>query len=111
MSDEPSKSSEIQDELKGFLDTNVAYYKLYLFKVIANASSSIIGIVIVAIFALSTIFFLSIAASIFIGYLLGNLGYGFLIIGLVYLLLTMLISFQKDKILEHYIIKKFSKFF
>lgn len=111
MADEPSNSSEIQDEIKGFLDANVSYYKLYLFKVVANVSSSIIGIVIVAIFALSTIFFLSVAASIFIGYLLGNLGYGFLIVGLIYLLLTLTVSYQKDKILEHYIIEKFSKFF
>lgn len=111
MPDNTAHDNDFQDLIKEFLDANVAYYKLYLLKVIAKSSASILGILAVAACALISLFFLSAAAAIALGYLFDNMAIGFLTIGAVYLLITFIFVINKDRILEHYIVKKFSDFF
>ena len=54
--------------------------------------------------------FFSIAAAIAIGQALGNMAYGFLIVGGFYLLLSLIAYLLKEKI-EKPIIEKFSEIF
>lgn len=111
MPDDSLNESNLQDDFKSFLDANIAYYKLYLFKVLAKASATVLGLLLVIVFLLIALFFFSVALAISLGYLLNNMAIGFLILGFIYLLVTLVVYYRKDKIFEHSIIKKFADFF
>lgn len=101
---------QIQAETKEYVDANLAYYKLWLFKVITKSASSVFKLLLIGLSLAMLLVFFSIAAALAIGYALDNLVYGFLIIAGVYLLLTIILFNLKDKI-EQPIIKKLSDIF
>jgi archaellum biogenesis protein FlaJ (TadC family) len=104
-------AGEFQDNIKGFADSSIAYYKLWLFKVAMKSTTMLLKIFLIAIFLMIVIVFLSIAAALAIGYALDNFVYGFLIMGGFYILVCILIYNIKDKIVEGPVLEKFSEFF
>lgn len=78
MSEVPNENiNTFQDNVKSFLDANVAYYKLWLFGAIAKSSSSLMSMVLLMLLCMTVVFFFSISAAIGIGYALDNFAYGF----------------------------------
>jgi hypothetical protein len=104
-------AQELQDHAKGYLDSNVAYYKLWFFKVAMKSTTMLLKIFLLAVMLVMVIVFFSIAAAIAIGYALDNFAYGFLIVGGIYLLSSFLIYKIQDRIVEGPILEKFSEFF
>lgn len=104
-------TQDLQDQAKGYLDSNVAYYKLWFFKIAMKSTTMILKIFLLAVMLVMVTVFFSIAAAIAIGYALDNFAYGFLIIGGIYLILSILIYKIQDKIVEGPILEKFSEFF
>lgn len=104
-------AEDFQDHAKGFLESSVSYYKLWLFKVVMQSTTMLLKIFLIGILLLLVLVFFSVAAAFAIGYALDNFVYGFMIIGSFYLFLTILIYFMKDKIVEGPILEKFSEFF
>lgn len=104
-------AGEFQQNAKGFIDSSIAYYKLWLFKVAMKSTTMLLKIFLIGIFLMLVLAFFSIAAAIAIGYALDNFAYGFLIIAGVYILLSVLIYNIKDKVVEGPILEKFSEFF
>ncbi|RZJ67939.1 MAG: competence protein [Flavobacterium sp.] len=104
-------AGEFQQNAKGYIDSSVAYYKLWLFKVAMKSTTMLLKIFLIGIFLMLVLVFISVAAAIAIGYALDNFAYGFLIIGGVYILLSLLIYSIKDKFVEGPILEKFSEFF
>lgn len=104
-------AEDIQDHAQHFLESNVSYYKLWLFKVAMKSTTALLKLLLIAIFLLMVLVFFSVAAAIAIGYALDNFAYGFLIIGGFYLILCGVIYSIKDKIVEGPILEKFSEFF
>jgi len=102
---------QIQIYLKAILDTNIAYYKLWLFKVFMKSITSIAKIFFILTLLLFFILFFSIAMAIFLSTILKSYTLGFLIVGLFYLLLCSIIAFVKTKSVEKYLLKTFSEFF
>lgn len=101
---------EIQDQTKEYIDSNLAYYKLWMFKVITKSATSLFKILLISILLVMVLVFFSIAGALAIGYALDNFVYGFLIVGGVYLILSIIIYNLKNKI-EEPIIRKFSEIF
>lgn len=101
---------DVQEQTKELIDSNLAYYKLWVFKVIVKSSSSLFKILLAGVLLVMVFVFFSIAAAIAIGYALDNLALGFLIMGGFYLLLSLLIYVFRDKI-EKPIIAKMSEIF
>jgi len=102
---------EIQESTKAYIDSTVAYYKLWGFKVAMKSTTMIIKFVLIALFLLIFLLFGSIAGSLALGDLIGNTAIGFLIVAGVYLLLAILLFFVKDRIIEGPILERFSEIF
>jgi hypothetical protein len=104
-------SEDLLEQAKTFLETNVSYYKLWLFKATMKSTTMLLKLFLLGVMLVMVTFFLSIAAALAIGYGLGNFVYGFLIVGGIYLILSIIIYKIQDKIVEGPILKKFSEFF
>ena len=102
---------QIQEETKAYLESSVAYYKLWGFKVAMKSTSVIVKFLMIVLCLSMVLLFLSIAAAIAIGYALDNLAYGFLIVGGVYVLFTFIFFLLRDKIIEGQVMAKFSEIF
>ncbi len=101
---------QMHGQTKEYIDSNLAYYKLWLFKVITKSVTSLFKLLLIGLALVMLLVFFSIAAALAIGFALDNLVYGFLIIGGVYLMLTLIIYALRSKI-DQPIIRKFSEIF
>jgi|SRR5690606_36825069 len=101
---------EMQDQTHELIDSNLAYYKLWVFRVITKSSSTLFKILLIGVLLVMVFVFFSIAAAIAIGYALENYALGFLIMGAFYLLISFLIYIFRNKI-EKPIIEKLSEIF
>jgi len=104
-------TSELQQHAKDYLDSNVAYYKLWFFKVAMKSTTMLLKIFLLSLMLLMVVLFFSVAAALAFGYALDNFAYGFLIVGAFYLIISVLIYSVKDRIVEGPILEKFSEFF
>lgn len=104
-------AEDLQEQAKAFLESNVSYYKLWLFKVAMKSTTMLLKIFLLSIVLVMVILFLSIAGALAIGYALDNFAYGFLIIGGFYAIIGIFVYRIKDKIVEGPILDKFSEFF
>ncbi|MBD3583758.1 competence protein [Flavobacterium selenitireducens] len=111
LDDLKDNADDLKENVKGFIDSNVAYYKLWFFKVAMKSTTMLLKLLLLAIFLTLVLVFLSVAAALAIGYALENLAYGFLIVGGFYIVLSLIVYNVKDKIVEGPILEKFSEFF
>jgi len=102
---------QLKKESKAYLDSNIAYFKLWGFKVTMKSATVILKFIILLLFLSLFILFSSLALAIVIGKHLDNYVYGFLIVAGFYLLLALLISFVKPKIVEGRVLRRFSDIF
>lgn len=102
---------QIQEESKAYINSSLAYYKLWGFKVAMKSTTLILKFFLVILFATLFLFFASIALAIVIGKCLDSYIYGFLIVAGFYLLLAILISLIKPQIVEGKVLRKFSEVF
>jgi len=102
---------DVQIESKAYLDSSFEYYKLWGFKVAMKSAVTIAKVVVIGLFLLMMILFLSIAAAIAIGEWLDSLLYGFLCVAGIYLLLTLFVVFISDKVVTKPLLEKFSEIF
>ncbi len=101
---------DVQNQTRDFVESNLEYYKLWVFKVVTQSVSSILKVVLIGVFLLMVMVFFSVAGALAIGYALDNFVYGFLIVGGIYLILSIIVYNLKNRI-EEPIIKAFSDIF
>lgn len=102
---------DIQDNAKSYIESNIAYYKLWGFKVAMKSTTLIFKFALIAIFMMFVLFFISVAGAFAIGKALGSNVLGFLSVAGIYLILSFLLFLVKDKIVEGPILEKFSEIF
>lgn len=102
---------KIQEESIAYVNSNIAYYKLWGFKVAMKSATAVLKFFLVLLFALLFVLFASLALAIVIGRSLDNYVYGFLIVAVFYLLLTILVAMIRPKIVEGRILRRFSEIF
>ncbi len=102
--------SEADASVRSYLDSSREYYKLRAFKFIMQGVAAFTKVLLIGTVALLTLLFLSFAAAYGLGILIGNLFYGFLIIGLFYLLVGIVLYLLRQK-LNKPILAKFSDFY
>jgi Cu/Ag efflux pump CusA len=100
-----------QEEAKVYVEKTLAYYKLSGFKVAMKSITLIVKYMLIAVFLLLFVFFVSVSLAFAIGEALGHVYLGFLIVAGFYLLCTIMISFIRTKSIEGPILKKFSEIF
>ncbi|HSN47355.1 MAG TPA: hypothetical protein VLR29_01210 [Flavobacterium sp.] len=104
-------TEEIQKQAKDYIENSVAYYKLWGFKVAMRSTTLMLKFVLIALSLAMFLLFCSVACAFAIGEALNSYALGFLIVGGIYLALTILIFLFKNKIVEGPILEKFSEIF
>lgn len=104
-------AEELKNHAKELYESNLRYYKLLIFKKVVQSTTAAIKGIIVAVLSLFVIIFLSIALALGLGYWLDNFAYGFLIVGLIYIILAIIVYYTADKMVEGSMLARFSKSF
>jgi len=104
-------ADSVQEQAQSFINSNLAYYKLWGFKVAMKSMVTILKFTLILLCFLMVLLFGSVAAAFAIGQTMGSYTYGFLIVAGIYLLFTALLFLIKDKIVEGPILEKFSEIF
>ena len=102
---------DVQENTKAYVESSIAYYKLWGFKVAMKSTTLILKFILISICIIIFLLFLSVAAALAIGKLMDNYVVGFLIVAGVYFVLTLLLFTIKNKIVEGPILEKFSDIF
>ena len=101
----------VQENAKAYLESSIAYYKLWGFKVAMKSTTLMLKFFLIAICLSIVLLFVSVAGAFALGNLLGNYPLGFLCVAVIYLVLALLLFLVKDKIIEGTILEKFSEIF
>jgi sterol desaturase/sphingolipid hydroxylase (fatty acid hydroxylase superfamily) len=104
-------TENIQEQAQAYVESNIAYYKLWGFKVAMKSTTMILKFILIVLCFLMVLLFCSLAGAFAIGKALDNYPLGFLVIAGVYLIITFLLFLIKDKIVEGPILEKFSEIF
>jgi hypothetical protein len=101
----------IQENAKAYIDSSIAYYKLWGFKVAMKSTTLMLKFFLIALCLMIVLLFISIAGAMALGQLFDSYSLGFLAVAGVYLVLALLLFLVKDKIVEGPILEKFSEIF
>lgn len=104
-------AEDLKQEAKKLIDANLRYYKLWGFKILMKSTTTLLKIFLLAVMLTIVTVFFSIAAALGIGYWLDNFAYGFLIVGVIYLILAIVVYYVQDKIVEGPMLSRFSRIF
>ena len=104
-------AESMQQQAQAYFESNVAYYKLWGFKVAMKSLTTVFKFTLIVVCFLMVLLFVSISGAFALGNYLNSNALGFLIVGGIYLLLTGLVFLIKDKTVEGPILEKFSAIF
>ncbi|MDR7208679.1 competence protein [Flavobacterium piscis] len=104
-------TENIQEQAKVYFDSHLAYYKLWGFKVAMKSTTLIFKFALILLCFSMVLFFGSFAAAYAFGSFFESNALGFLTVGGIYFVLTILLFFVKDKFVEGPILEKFSDIF
>jgi len=102
---------DIQENAKAYLESSIAYYKLWGFKVAMKSTTLMVKFILIALCLSIVLLFVSIAGALALGKMFDSYPLGFLAVAGIYLVLAMLLFLVKDKIVEGPILEKFSEIF
>ena len=102
---------DIQENTKAYLESSMAYYKLWGFKVAMKSTTLMVKFFLISICMLIVLLFISVAGALAIGKLVDSYVFGFLIVAGIYLVLALLLFLVKDKVIEGPVLEKFSEIF
>jgi len=112
MLDELKENVEsIQENTKAYIETSLAYYKLWGFKVAMKSTTLMVKFFLIAFCLMIVLLFISIAGAFVFGDMLNSYPLGFLSVAGIYLVLALILFFVKDRIVEGPILAKFSEIF
>jgi len=105
------QTEDIQDQAQAYIESTVAYYKLWGFKVAMKSTTMILKFTLILLCFSMVLLFCSVAAAFAIGKYLDSYALGFLVVGGVYAVFTALLFLIKDSIVEGTVLEKFSDIF
>lgn len=94
-----------------YIKSSHQYFKLKIFQQLTLSLSLMAKILAVGVFLFAGLVFLSVAASIELGEVVGSYSQGFLLVGLIYIVLAVLIYILRAKFNTFIIKKAGSSFF
>ncbi|WP_070097865.1 phage holin family protein [Nonlabens marinus] len=93
---------------QNYIESSIAYYRLDFFKKSMKVAIDSSHKLILAFFLLIALLFLSVALSIYLGDLVGNLALGYIIVGLFYIVITLLCAAFLKPVLRKIILRRAS---
>jgi drug/metabolite transporter superfamily protein YnfA len=110
--EELKESTEgIREQAQAMIESNVAYYKLRTFKIAMKSIAMILKVTLISLCFLMVLLFLSIALAFWLGTYFESNALGFVCVGGIYIILTLLLTMLNDKFMEGPLLKKFSELF
>lgn len=94
-----------------FLEKNYEYYRLSLFKKLTKGTTSMITFMIMGAVLFGALLLLTFAIALFLGEWLDNLALGFLLLGLFYVLVAIIVYYGFRKTIERKVLVTASKDF
>ena len=104
-------TEDIQNQAQAYLEKSISYYKLWGFKVAMKSTTMILKFTLILLCVSMVLLFGSVAAALAIGQYYDSYAIGFLCVGGMYFISTILLFLVKDKIIEGTILEKFSEIF
>lgn len=98
----------LKEHSEAYINTSLQYYKLWGFKVSVKAASQFMTFVLLSLCSMMALLFLSLAAAYALGDALDNLSLGFLLVGVFYVLVTILAYLCRKFLVEKPMLKKLS---
>lgn len=95
---------ELLEKIKEYIDTRIKLGKLVAIEKGSSILADIITTLLVVLFLVAAFLFLSIGLGLYLSELIGNTYGGFLIVGLFYFLIALIVFLTKDKFIEKSII-------
>ncbi|MDX1364476.1 phage holin family protein [Arenibacter latericius] len=102
--------SEVDRNVRAYIENTEEYYKLRGFKLGMRAISSLVKLLLIGSIALLSLFMLSFALAYGVGQWLNNIFLGFLIVGGIYILFGIICYLFRSK-LDKPLLKKFSDYY
>jgi len=102
-------AEDLKNETKRLVEANLSYYKLWGFKIAMKSTALMLKLFLLATMLVIVTLFFSIALALGFGYWFDNFAYGFLAVGLIYLVLAIIVYYVQDKIVEGPLLSRFSK--
>ena len=102
---------EVPTKANSALNSQIAYYKLFIFRFIGKSSYALITFFIVAFVSLLVLFFLSFAIAYAVGEALGSNALGFAIVGAFYILIAIIVLAFRKKLIERPLLEKLSEIY
>lgn len=102
---------EVREEGRAYMDSTIAYYKLWGFKVAMKSTTMVLKFLLIAICVGFVLLFGSLAAAFAIGAALDSLALGFLIVAGFYLVVTGLLFLIRYSSVEGSILRRFSEIY
>lgn len=100
MEDTFAKAEDLAEHIKEYITNRMDAVKLNTAEKSSKLAATVIAFVIVAMFFIIFLFFASTALAFVFSRLTGELSWGFLIVGGIYLLLGAIVWLLKDRILQ-----------
>ena len=104
-------TENIQEQAQAYFESTASYYKLWGFKVAMKSTTMILKFTLILLCFSMVLLFGSLAAALAIGSYFGSYAIGFLSVGGMYLITTLLLFMVKEKVIEGPILEKFSEIF
>jgi ABC-type multidrug transport system fused ATPase/permease subunit len=102
--------TEADVDVRSYLENSEEYFKLKIFKALMRAVTAFSHVMLIGAIGLLALILLSLAASYAIGNVMDNTYQGFIVVGLIYVVIALLCYFFRDK-LDRPLLRKFSKYY
>lgn len=111
--EDKSKIEQIYERVEQYVLTTVELYKLKALQKLAETATSIVTSLMMVIFGLFFLVFVSIGLAVYLGEVLGKMHFGFMIVAGIYLIFTLIVYALRAKVLKDkvstYIVRKIFK--
>lgn len=105
-------TENIQEQAQALIENNIAYYKLKAFKLAMKSTSMIFKFTLILLFVCLSLIFFSFALAFAVSKYFESYTYGFLIVGVIYAVITGFLFLVKGrKLIEGTVLEKFSEIF
>jgi ABC-type multidrug transport system fused ATPase/permease subunit len=102
--------SEADQDFRSYLETTKEYYHLKTFKVLMKGINALIKALLLGAISILALFMFSMAMAFGLGQLLENTFYGFLLVGIFYLLIGICVYIFRNR-LDGPMLRKFSEIY
>ena len=102
--------AEVDSDIRSYIENTGEYYKLQGFKIGMRSITSFAKMLMLGSIALLALFMLSFAAAYGIGLWLENTFFGFLFVGLFYILMGIIFYLYRN-LLDRLMLRKFSEYY